>query len=78
MSLTILKATLEGFSGKQKRVFNQSCTSKLYTELNATLTAPEKVIVDDAVDAVDSLSGNDLEDLIVILASDRKLSKRPC
>lgn len=78
MSLTVLKTTLEGLSSKQKKVFNQSCTSKLYNESNATLTTPEKVVVDDAVDAVDNLSSNDLNDLIVMLASGKKLSKRPC
>ena len=78
MSLATLKTTLEGLTGKQKRMFNQVCTSKLYNEATASLTTAEQDEVDAAQDEVNNLSSNDLEDLIVMLASTRKLSKRPC
>ena len=78
MNLIDIKNLIEGFTGAQKRNFNKTCNSKIYTEGTPTLTQQEEDDVNDAINSVEALSTNDLADLIGMLVSSKKLSKRPC
>ena len=78
MTLTEIKNLIEGFTGAQKRNFNKTCTSKIYTEGTPTLTQQEEDDVNEAISEVEALSVNDLADLTEMLLSSKKLSKRPC
>jgi len=77
-TLTELKDTIEGFSEDQVAEFNTYCESMIHNADQGRLSVPDQAEAEDCAGDVDALSQNDLDTLITSLASNRKLSQRPC
>jgi len=71
-----LSDTIDGFTEAQKQKFNQTCTSKIYSDADGSLTTEEEDQATNAANEVDNLNDAELNDLIGELTLN--LSGRPC
>ena len=77
-TLQELEDTIESFSNNQIAEFNLVCDSKIHNTSQGRISQPDLDEAQDTANDVDALSSEDLATLTGNLATNVKLSHRPC